>query len=48
MSEENKVGDIHISVTDTDVQYETEFDLPEVLFWLDVLKAMLLKKVLGE
>lgn len=49
MSEEtNVIGHISIKITETDVEYDTEFSVPEVVFWLETLKAMVLKKVVDD
>lgn len=46
--EENEIGHINIKVTDLNVEYDTEFALPEVVFWLETLKAMILERVLKD
>jgi hypothetical protein len=38
-------GKIVITVTDTEVIYVSEFSTPEVVFWLDVVKAMIVDNV---
>lgn len=48
MTEENVIGHINIKVTDTDVEYDTELSLPEVVFWLETLKTMVLTKVIED
>lgn len=46
MTEEKDLGYINIRVTDSDVQYDTEFSVAEVVFWLETLKSMVLKQVI--
>lgn len=41
------LGEIHITVTDTNVRYDSEeFSFPEVVFWLETLKAMMVTNVI--
>lgn len=48
MSEEKELGYINIRVTDENVVYDTEFSLPDVIFWLEILKSMAIKKVIED
>jgi len=49
MSEEKEtsVGKIVIDITDQEIKYETEMSTPEVVFWLEAVKAMVLSNVLS-
>lgn len=42
------VGYINISISDQDVHYDSDFPVAEVIFWLDVTKAMILNRVIQE
>ena len=45
----NEIGKIIINVNEDSVTWETEFDIPEVVFWLETTKAMVLaRSVLSE
>jgi hypothetical protein len=47
MAEETKTEEtILIKIGETDVEYETNLSLPEVIFWIDILKLMLLKGII--
>jgi hypothetical protein len=43
-----EIGHINITITDTDMWYDTEFTVPEVVFWLDVVKTMIMKRVMTQ
>jgi hypothetical protein len=40
------VGKIEITVTKDDLYWTSDFDEPEFVFWLEVAKAVLYKKML--
>lgn len=40
------IGYINITVTDSDVEYDSEFSVAEVIFWIELLKSMVLKKMI--
>lgn len=46
MSQE--IGYINIKVTDSDVEYDSEFSTAEVIFWLELLKSMVFKKMIED
>lgn len=43
---EETIGEIRIKITDSNVEYDSELSMPEVIFWLETLKTMVLKKVI--
>lgn len=44
----NVLGTITITVTDQSVQYDTgAFSLPDLIFWMEVVKDMILSSVTG-
>ena len=45
---ENSIGEIHIFITDNEIKYETEMSLPEVVFWVEAVKAMAMGHILTE
>lgn len=45
---ENELGYINIRVTETDVEYDSEFSTAEVIFWIELLKSMIFKKMVEE
>lgn len=42
------VGEIKITVTDQSINYESAFSVPEVVFWIDVVKQMIVNKVVEQ
>ncbi len=44
--EESKA--INISITDDKLNYESNMTISDMMFWLDVIKAMLMNKVLED
>lgn len=45
---EQAVGTITIEVSDNTVKYDTNMALPEMMFWIDVVKAMGIDKVMDK
>lgn len=44
----NEIGQIIININEDSVTWETELEIPEVIFWLETTKAMVLSRtVLG-
>ena len=39
---------INIDITETNVKYDTNLTIPEVIFWLRVVESMAMKKVLPD
>lgn len=39
---------INITISPETVEYESELDIPEVIFWLETVKTMVVQKVLEE
>ena len=39
-------GTIHIEVSETNIKYDSAMSLPEVVFWLETVKSMIVKKIL--
>lgn len=48
MTEENVIGHINIKVNESDVEYDSEFSLPEIIFWLETVKSMVIKRVIED
>lgn len=47
-TEEVIVGELIISVTESSVKYNTgPFSLPDVVFWMEVVKQMIMEQVTG-
>jgi hypothetical protein len=45
----NEIGKITININEDSVTWETEMEIPEVIFWLEVTKAMVISRnVLNE
>lgn len=44
--EENDVRTITITITDSNIQYDTSFSLPEMVFWLESVKDIAINKAL--
>jgi hypothetical protein len=40
----NEIGKIVININEDSVTWETEFDVPEVIFWLETTKMMVLTR----
>ena len=40
----SEIGKIIINVNEDSVTWETEMEIPEVIFWLEVTKAMVLSR----
>lgn len=40
----NEIGKIIININEDSVTWETEFDIPEVIFWLETTKAMVINR----
>lgn len=49
MSESEQVQEavINIKVTDDSVKYDTNLAIPDVVFWLETVKSMILQEALG-
>lgn len=47
---EEEVADkaIDIRVTNANVSYTSDLGLPEIVFWIDVVKAMIMKQLISE
>jgi hypothetical protein len=44
----NEIGKIIINIDEDSVTWETELEVPEVIFWLEVTKSMVISRnVLG-
>lgn len=41
---ENEIGKIIININEDSVTWETEMEIPEVIFWLEVTKAMVISR----
>lgn len=39
---------INIDISDTNVKYDTNLTVPEVVFWLRVIESMAMNKVLAD
>lgn len=39
-------GSILIEVSETNIKYDSAMSLPEVVFWLETVKTMIVKKIL--
>lgn len=39
---------INIDITESNVKYDTNLSIPEVIFWLRVVESMAIKKVLPD
>lgn len=39
-------GTITIEVSESNIKYDSAMSLPEVVFWLETVKAMIVKKIL--
>jgi hypothetical protein len=45
----NEIGKIIINIDEDSVTWETELEVPEVIFWLEVTKSMVItRNVLGD
>lgn len=44
--EEQVVGTVTITITDSNVKYDTSFSLPEMVFWLESVKDIAIKQAL--
>mgnify|MGYP006921279504 CR=1 FL=1 len=42
---ETSIGSIHIDVLGNQIKYETEMSLPEVVFWLEALKSLIIAQI---
>lgn len=40
----NEIGKIVININQDSVTWETEMEIPEVIFWLEVTKAMVINR----
>jgi len=40
----NEIGKIVININQDSVTWETEMDIPEVIFWLEVTKSMVITR----
>jgi hypothetical protein len=40
----NEIGKIVININEDSVTWETEMEIPEVIFWLEVTKTMVLSR----
>ena len=40
----SEIGKIVININEDSVTWETEMEIPEVIFWLEVTKAMVLSR----
>lgn len=43
-----KIGSITINITDEAVTWDSEFELPEVIFWLETIKTMVINQILNK
>ncbi len=39
-----EIGEITIKISEEEVTWETEFDIPDVVFWLETTKAMVINR----
>lgn len=39
-------GTILVEVSETNIKYDSAMSLPEVVFWLETVKSMIVKKIL--
>lgn len=46
--EEKVLGEILIRITENRITYDSEYSLSEVVFWLDTVKAMLVRRVIED
>jgi hypothetical protein len=42
----NEIGKITININEDSVTWETELDIPEVIFWLETTKAMVINRTI--
>lgn len=47
-AQEKILGEILIRITDNRITYDSEYSLAEVVFWLDTVKAMLVRRVIED
>lgn len=45
-AESELLGEIHIKIGESSIGYDTEFTTTELVFWLEVVKSIVLDKVL--
>lgn len=41
-------GEIRITVSETSVNYDSGLSIPEIIFWMDVVKSMILNRVVTQ
>lgn len=44
--EKDDIGKIDITVTDSNVSYDSNLSLPELVFWIDMVKTLAIKAAL--
>jgi hypothetical protein len=42
----NEIGKIVININEDSVTWETEMEIPEVIFWLETTKAMVINRTI--
>jgi len=45
---EDEVGRVLIEVTDSNVQYDTNMSIPDLIFWMKIVENMIIENVMKE